>query len=739
MAEKSIQSIFPVVGMHCASCARRVEQGLAGLPGVETAVVNLADQSVRIVYHPARVSPAAFQQQVAAAGFELIVRQEIDPDETERREKAAYLKQKRKTIGAIGLALPVFVLGMFFMHAPFAPWVMLACTLPVLAVFGRDFYSNAWKALRQGEANMDTLVAVSTGMAFLFSLFNTFFPEYWEAKGLKGPVYYEASAVIVALILLGRMLEARAKAGTSDSIRKLMGLQSREVIRIGEEGEECTLSAGEVNPGDVLLVKPGQKIPLDGVVTGGASFVDESSITGEPVPVEKTADASVWAGTLNQKGTLRIRVTKTEENTLLAQIIKTVREAQGSKAPVQRLADRIAGIFVPVMLGIAGLTFGVWMLAGGASAFPHALLTSVSVLVIACPCALGLATPTAIMVGIGKGAEYQILIRDAESLERLCRTDLMVLDKTGTLTEGHPVVSDLVWKEQAADGDQEILLALERLSEHPLAEAVVQHLATPAGAMPQVDAFEARPGEGISGHVCEATYLVGNRRLLALYGITPDESDELLLQQAGEEGKTTLFFAGRGSVLALVSVADPIKESARPAVEGLLQAGVTPVLLSGDNNRSARYVAARLGIAEFQGDQLPGDKAAYIRSRQAAGKTVAMVGDGINDSEALAGADISIAMGKGSDIAMDVAQVTLISGDLRVLLQALKLSRQTVSTIHQNLFWAFIYNLIAIPLAAGVLYPVNGFLLNPMIAAAAMSFSSISVVLNSLRIRRKRL
>ena len=731
---------FQVLGMSCAVCALNVETTLGAQEGVYEAKVNFAGSTVLVDYNPRVITPVELQKAVESAGYELVVENTEDTDQADRLQREEFLALKRKTIGAIVLAVPVFVIGMFFMHMPYGNWIMLAFTIPVMAFFGRDFFVHAYMQLKHGRANMDTLVAVSTGVAFLFSLFNTIWPEYWTSRGLEAHVYYEAAAVIIALILLGRLLEAKAKFSTSTAIKKLMGLQPKTVTKILADGSEEEVPIREVVVGDVLVVKPGEKIPVDGEVTEGSSFVDESMITGELIPVEKVKGQPVYAGTINEKGSFRFRADKVGGETVLANIIRMVQEAQGSKAPVQKLVDRIAGIFVPVVMGIAVITFIVWMLIGGDFAFTHALLTSITVLVIACPCALGLATPTAIMVGIGKGAEHNILIKDAESLELMYRVNAIVLDKTGTITEGKPVVTDIHWTPGAEDERyQSILLEIERRSEHPLADAVVQKFKERVVNEILVSDFENQTGKGVTAKVGDKVYLVGNRALLEVNHVVLDDDNEKLAVRWEGDGKTVVFFAGEGRVLALVAVADKIKESSRQAVATLHEKGIDVYMLTGDNALTARAVADQVGIRHFKAEVMPGEKANFVEALQHEGKVVAMVGDGINDSQALAQADVSIAMGKGSDIAMDVAKVTLITSDLNVIPRAIVLSRQTVRAIRQNLFWAFIYNIIGIPLAAGVLYGINGFLLNPMIAAAAMAFSSVSVVTNSLRIKWKKL
>ncbi len=738
MNENSKQKkIFYVTGMMCAGCAATVENTVAGQKGVEEARVNFAASTIMVDYDAAEVTPADLQQVVRAAGYDLLI---DDEDKVEDIQQKEFCQLKRNTLGSVVLSLPVFIVGMFFMHMPYGDWIMLVFTLPVVLIFGRSFFINAWLQLKHGRASMDTLVAVSTGIAFLFSVFNTFYPEYWTNRGLEAHVYYEASSVIIALILLGRLLESRAKNKTSSAIRKLMGLQPKMVVRVSEDGSEHEIPVKAVQFGDVLLVKPGGRIPVDGTVKEGISYVDESMITGESLPVEKVSGMKVYAGTMNQKGSFRFVAERVGSETVLAHIVKMVQEAQGSKAPVQRLVDKIAGIFVPVVIGIAVFTFVVWMIVGGELAFTHALLTSITVLVIACPCALGLATPTAIMVGIGKGAEYNILIKDAESLELLYKTTAVVLDKTGTITEGHPVVTGVLWKE-GVDVDRlaPILMALESKSEHPLADAVVAYLSSKGIKGALSGTFESITGLGIKGSVEGREFWVGNKRLMEgnTLVFAPEQLEKADAYR--REGNTVVYFAGGGQILAVIAIADQIKKGSACAVIKLRKAGIKVYMLTGDNEVTARAVAEQVGLKEYRSEMMPSDKALFVKELQSKGEVVAMVGDGINDSQALAQADVSIAMGRGSDIAMDVSKITLIRSDLNAIPDALKLSRRTVRTIRQNLFWAFIYNVIGIPVAAGVLYPCCGFLLNPMIAAAAMAFSSVSVVTNSLRLKAGRM
>lgn len=769
MAEdgKIVKDTFPVVGMSCAACASRVEKTLAGQPGVRMAAVNYAAATVKVEYDRTACTAESLQKAVQDAGYDLLVQKDGNAaDEAEKAHDERYAQLKFRTIWAIALSLPVAVIGMFFMDMPYAEYIMWALSTPVVFWLGRGFFISAWKQLRHRTANMDTLVANSTGIAYLFSVFNMLFPEFWLSRGIEPHVYFEASSVIIAFILLGRLMEEKAKGNTSDAIKKLMGLQPKTVTVISR-GKNCPMEymeipVGAVRPGDIIAVKPGERVAVDGTVTEGSSYVDESMLSGEPVPVAKRKDSKVFAGTINQKGSFRFRADKVGTDTLLSKIIAMVQDAQGSKAPVQKLVDRIAAVFVPVIMGIALLSFILWAVLDGENGVTHGLLAMVTVLIIACPCALGLATPTAIMVGIGKGAENGILIKDAESIETARKIDTVVLDKTGTVTEGRPEVTHLIWslpetpswpdimKREAgsASGAQDtkvsretylrnIFFSLEKLSEHPLAEAVVKYLKDSSEV--SVKEFESITGEGVTG-VCEGSrYFAGNLRLMKKNGISisPDLSQKA--EELTAEARTVIWFSDEKNALALAAVTDRIKESSIRAVHTLQNEGIEVYMLTGDNEATAAAVAAQAGIRHFKAGVLPQDKAGFIRNLQQKGRKVAMAGDGINDSAALAQADLGIAMGGGSDIAMDVAGVTIISSDLSKIPEALRLSRLTVRTIRQNLFWAFIYNMTGVPIAAGILYPVNGFLLNPMIAGAAMAFSSVSVVSNSLRLKRKKL
>ena len=730
--KNTTKQIFPVLEMSCAACAARVDKTLNRQKGVCQASVNYAAATATVEYDPAVCSPAVLKAALQAEGYDLVV--DLGKDtarQVEAAHDAKYHQLKQRTVGAIALAIPVMVIGMGFMDWPYAGYVTWLLSTPVVFGFGRHFFVNAWKQLKHRAANMDTLVATSTGIAYLFSLFNLFFPDFWLSRGIEPHVYFEASSTIIAFILLGRLLEERAKGQTSGAIQKLMGLQPKQVTRITADGRQEVVPIEEIQIEDQLMAHPGERIAVDGVVEEGCSFVDESMLSGEPMPVEKQTGAQVFAGTINQKGSFRFRAEKVGSETRLAHIIRLVQDAQGSKAPVQQLVDKIAAVFVPAIMGIALLAFVCWLVFDPADGFTRGLLAAVTVLIIACPCALGLATPTAIMVGIGKGAEQGILIKDAESLEIARKMDAIVLDKTGTLTEGKPVVTDACW-DGAPQAD--LLSALEQRSEHPLAEAIVRHF--PASPL-EVESFESLTGQGIRSKIKGKDYWAGNQALLASHSIAIPEKLEKEAARLENEAKTVVWLADQEHALGIVAIADRLKETSRAAIEELGRMGITTYMLTGDNEPTARAMTEKAGIQAFRANLLPHEKAAFVRELQAKGKHVAMVGDGINDSAALAQADLSIAMGTGSDIAIDVAQMTIISADLAKIPAAIRLSALTVRTIRQNLFWTFIYNMIGVPIAAGVLYPVCGFLLNPMIAGAAMAMSSVSVVTNSLRLRNK--
>jgi Cu2+-exporting ATPase len=733
----TLKKTFPVLEMSCASCAVSVESILKSHQGVLKAAVNYATATVDVEYIPGVTEPGDLKKAVQEAGYDLWIEENKNETDTlENLHKEKYALLKRKAYLALLLSAPLVVIGMFFMEMPYANEIMWALSTPVVLWLGSDFFKNAWKQARHRSTNMDTLVALSTGVAYLFSVFNTLFPHYWHAQGLHAHVYFEASAVVIAFILLGKLLEEKAKGNTSSAIKKLIGLQAKSVSVIQADGQQMEIPIDQVQIGDVILVKPGEKIAVDGTVLNGNSYVDESMLSGEPLPVLKKEEEKVFAGTINQKGSFQFKAEKVGADTLLSQIIKMVQDAQGSKAPVQKLVDKIAGIFVPVVIFIAIAAFIVWNIFGGENGFTQGLLALVTVLVIACPCALGLATPTAIIVGVGKGAEKGILIKDAESLEQAEKVNAILLDKTGTITEGKPKVTNEFWTVEDAHLKQ-ILFSIEKHSEHPLADAVVIFLNS--FTLLPITHFESLTGKGVIATLDEETYLIGNKKLILEKNISIEANISEMAERWGDEAKTVIWFADRTKVLAILAIADEIKPTSKDAIDELQKQGIEIFMLTGDNEATAKAVAEKVGILRYKAEILPDQKAEFAKQLQMKGKVVAMVGDGINDSAALAQSNVSIAMGKGSDIAMDVAKITIISSDLKKISEAISLSKATVTTIKQNLFWAFIYNLVGIPIAAGILYPVNGFLLNPMIAGAAMALSSVSVVSNSLRLKWKKL
>lgn len=729
----TIKKTIPVLQMTCASCAISTESIVKFLPGIVSSQVNYATATLTVEYIPSLVTVNQMRQAVQSIGYDLFIEEGNENSETlEELHQKKYNLLKKKTIGAVFLTLPLVIIAMFFMDIPYANYIMWVLSTPVILGFGKDFFINAWKQTKHGSANMDTLVALSTGVAYIFSVFNTLFPDYWHSKGLHAHVYFESAAVVIAFILLGKLLEENAKGNTSSAIKKLIGLQPKTVNILDTEQNQIALPIEQVEVGMTIIVKPGDKVAVDGIVTQGSSFVDESMLSGEPLAVKKEVNDKVFSGTINQKGSFQFKAEKIGSDTMLAQIIKMVQEAQGSKAPVQKLVDKIAGIFVPIVIGIAILSLISWVILGGENGFTQGILALVTVLVIACPCALGLATPTAIMVGVGKGAEQGILIKDAESLELAKKVDAIILDKTGTITYGKPTVTNSKWLDEN-DILKQILLSIEKQSEHPLAEAVVNYLKDINTV--HIHHIESLTGKGVRANYKDINYLVGNQKLLTENQILIDNS---LKEQADKwlhEAKTVIWFADDKKALAVLAIADEIKETSIEAIKELQKMGIEVHMLTGDNYNTAKAIAEKTGISSFKGEVLPKDKADFVKELQAKGKIVAMVGDGINDSTALAQANVSIAMGKGSDIAIDVAKMTIISSDLMKISTAIKLSKSTVNTIKQNLFWAFIYNVVGIPIAAGILYPINGFLLNPMIAGAAMALSSISVVGNSLRLK----
>lgn len=725
--------------MSCASCALSVETVLSSQEGVKNCNVNFADNSVVIEFDDAITNELALKKSVQNVGYDLILNIKNNSEESNQLHQESLNKIRKNTIWSGVFALPTMVIGMFFMDMPYANYIMWALATPVLLVWGRSFYINAYHQLKLKKANMDSLVALSTGIAYLFSVFNTLDPMYWHSRGLHPHVYFEASVVIIFFILLGKWLEEKAKSNTSTAIKKLMSLQPKTVSLLQHDNTTIQAPIDQIKKDDVVVVKPGDKIPVDGIVVSGETYVDESSINGEPIPVLKNINTSVFTGTINQKGTINISAQKVGEETVLAQIIRMVQEAQGSKAPIQKSVDKIASVFVPVVMVISVITFFVWLIFGGENSFTYGLLSAITVLVIACPCALGLATPTAMMVGIGKGAQLGILIKDAEALELSKNIAAIILDKTGTITEGKPKVESLVWNKHLTNIQElaSVLFSIEAKSEHPLAQSVCDYLKIHSSI--SLDSFENITGKGVKAFVNGTSYAVGSMSLMNEMKLTLTDNLRTELEHFSEQAYTIFAFSNQQEILALIAITDKIKETSVEAIKGLQDINIDVYMLTGDSETTAKNVANKTGIKYYKSSVMPQDKAVFVKELQSKGKVVAMVGDGINDSNALAQADVSFAMARGADIAMDVAKVTIMSSDLLLIVKAITLSRATVSKIRQNLFWAFIYNVIGIPLAAGILFPINGFLLNPMIAGAAMALSSVSVVSNSLLLKFKKI
>ncbi|MGB7923570.1 MAG: heavy metal translocating P-type ATPase [Pyrinomonadaceae bacterium] len=751
-----------ITGMTCAACARRIERQLSKTPGVRRAGVNFATSRATVEYDPAATGIRELMETVKTVGYGTAgtTRDDFSGEAAEDSEQAAraaeYRDLRRKFWVAAALSLPVLVIAMShgrieLLNFPGVNWLQLALTTPVVLYSGRDFFRGAWAALRHRAANMSTLIATGTGAAFLYSVAATIAPDYFAihtvsdnmtmVDSLMTPVYFEAASVIIALILLGRMLESRAKGETSDAIRRLIGLQPK-TARVRRDGREQDVPIEEVVAGDLLIVRPGEKIAVDGVVEDGASAVDESMLTGESLPVEKTKGDEVFGATINKTGTFRFKATKVGKDTALQQIVRLVQEAQGSKAPIARMADVVSGIFTPVVICIAIATFVIWFVAAPVDArFTMALVNFVAVLIIACPCALGLATPTAIMVGTGRGAEVGVLIKGGEALETAHTLRTIVLDKTGTITRGEPVLTDVLTAHEAGGIDEQALLRVvasaERGSEHPLGQAIVKGALAQNLTLVEASNFNAVAGHGIEADVDGRRLLLGNLKLMRERNIRVDDFEEQADALAAE-GKTPVYAALDGRLAGLLAVADEIKPESKEAVAAMRRLGLEVVMMTGDNRRTAERVAREVGISRVLSEVLPEGKAAEIKCLQQEDGAVGMVGDGINDAPALAQADVGIAIGSGTDVAIEASDITLIKGDLRGVVTAIKLSRATIRTIKQNLFWAFIYNIIGIPVAAGLLYPLTGWLLSPIIASAAMSLSSVSVVANSLRLRRIR-
>lgn len=736
-----IKSSYKVSGMTCAACAISLESYLGFIDGIQKVLVNYPNQSVYLEYDTEEIHFETIKSKAKEISYILISNDDVTAGESfEALEKDRLKTLRQKLIVAAILSSPIFIISMFFMGSiPYENWILLALSIPVLFWCGSEFFKIAYTKLKHKTTNMDTLVALSTGVAFTFSLFNTVYPQYFLAKGVLPHVYYESAVIIITLILLGRFLEEQAKGKTTSAIKNLMGLQPKEVIAI-RNGEEVTIALDDIILGEMIVLKPGDKIPVDGKVKKGQSFIDESMITGEPVPVSKSKGDLVFSGTINQQGSLRIIAKKIGKETVLSQIIQLVEQAQASKPKIQKLADKIASIFVPIVITLAIITFGIWMILGPEPTFTFAILALITVLIIACPCALGLATPTALMVGIGKGAAQGILIKDAKTLETAHKTSVLILDKTGTITEGRPSVTDAIWLDNSKEKElSPILLGLESQSEHPLASALVAYLSA-QGILPETtDTFESITGMGAKALLGNTTYFVGNEKLMYSNKIAIPSAIATQATALKTKGKTVVFFSSSEKIEAIFAITDSIKKNARKAITAIQKLGISVYMLTGDNEQTAQIIADQVGIKNVKANLMPSDKGYFVKELQNQGHIVTMVGDGINDSHALAQADVGIAMGSGTDIAMESAGITLMSSDITQLSKAMKLSKETMKTIRQNLFWAFIYNLVAIPIAAGVLYPFNGFLLNPMIAGAAMSMSSISVLLNSLRLKNKQL
>ena len=740
------KATIPISGISCASCVATIERALKNTPGVVSATVNLATNAAAVEYLPATTTLEELRRAIRGVGYEpLVVAVGAQPGDQERAARKLEVRTlKRKLIAGVVLTAPV-VLGSFPEWFPWVPkflqefWILLILTTPVQFWVGSQFYRGFWAAMRHKTSDMNTLIAVGTSSAYLYSLAMTVTPGFFRVRGIMPAVYFDTAAVIITLILLGRLLEAIAKGRTSEAIKRLMGLQAK-TARVIRNGTETDIPIEDVRIGDMVIVRPGEKIPVDGLVRDGASAVDESMLTGESLPVEKRPGDQVIGATMNRTGAFRFEATKVGKDTVLAQIIRLVEEAQGSKAPIQRMADYVASIFVPTVIGVAVLTLVFWWIFGPKPAFLFGLLNFVAVLIIACPCSLGLATPTAIMVGTGKGAEHGILIRSGESLETAHKIRTIVFDKTGTLTRGEPEVTDIESREPRVVRREEMLrlaASLERGSEHPLGEAVVNRAKDEGLVLSEVEDFQAVPGHGVKGRVDGHAVLLGNARLMRERGIGLGKLAETAESFAGK-GKTAMFVAIDGEAAGVIAVADTLKEHSAEAVGALHRLGVEVAIITGDNRRTAAAIAQQAGIDRVLAEVLPDQKAEEVKKLQAEGKTVAMVGDGINDAPALAQADVGIAIGTGTDVAMEASDITLIRGDLRGVVTAIELSQRTLRTIKQNLFWAFIYNVLGIPIAAGVLYPFFGMLLDPMIASAAMALSSVSVVSNSLRLRRFR-
>jgi len=710
--------------MTCASCALNVEKALKSQAGVENAAVNVTTNSALIEFNPEITTPKELKNAVIAVGYNMLI-ENSDANDTEKND--SFKKVKQNTIGAILLSIPLFIISMFFMDMPWGDWIMLLLATPIVFWYGRGYFSTAIKLALMRTSNMDTLVALSTGISYIYSLANMFFPNFWHSRGLHPHVYFESAGLVITFVLIGKYIEEKAKSSSSSAIRKLIGMQSQFVnLIVNEFSVRTHISA--IKLGDSIQVKPGERIPIDGKVKFGRSFVDESSITGEPMAVERKSGDYVFAGTINQNGSLRVVADKIAEDTLLGKIIKSVESALMSKPNIQKLVDKIASVFVPIVILLSVITFIAWWIFGGSNGLQMGIISMATVLVIACPCALGLATPTALVVGLGKAADLGILIKDANVLEQINKIDTIIFDKTGTLTYGKPKITEFNWLSATeTELNTQILFAMEQESEHPIASAVIEYLQESISATIKLDTFENISGSGIIAAVNNNLYAVGTRKLMQEKGIIISDLDSYI------------YFAKNNLLLAKFKIEDEIKPSTREAIAKIKAKGINVALLTGDSEINTKTISEQSGISDYRANQLPNDKLEYIKTLQKEGKKVAMVGDGINDSQALAQADVSIAMGKGSDIAIDVAQLTIVSSDLLLITTSLDLANMTLSKIKQNLFWAFIYNVVAIPIAMGIFIPHFGLQINPMMAGAAMAFSSISVVSNSLLMKFRKI
>lgn len=734
-------SSFPVTGMMCAVCAGTVEKTVSECHGVSDAAVNFAASEVTFTWDPALTSPRDVADAVRQAGYDMIVAESAKEaiEEKEQAEVAQYRCMRRDLIISWVLTIPLSIICMAHIHFPGDTWVMAILAIGVMIIGGARFYKSGFKHLLSGTPNMDTLVAVSTLVSFLFSLFNTIFPEVLRSHNIPADLYYEAAAMIIAFVSTGKFMEARARRNTGDAIRALMGLQPSEALLVLPDGELRTVPISEIKRGDIISVRPGERIPVDGTVTSGLASVDESMLTGEPQGVEKTPGSHVSAGTLAINGQINVKADQIGEETELSRIIECVRKAQGSKAPVQRLVDKISSIFVPTVMGIAILTFIVWM-CFGADKLPMAILCSVSVLVIACPCALGLATPTAVTVGIGRAAREGILIREADALEQFAKVDVLAIDKTGTLTIGKPRVVAVYPPDFNDHAYTAAIKSLEQKSTHPLAGAIIDWAEkNGCGISAEPGNFDYIPGRGIKGEAGGLRLWIGSSSLAHSVNAEISEDMQKAIDTWTEEGSGIVIAGDDDKALVAFKVTDTIRQDAAETIRTLRRMGVSTVLLTGDRLSAAMNIAKKTDITEVHADILPGEKQDIIKKLKSEGKTVAMAGDGINDSQALAEADVSIAMGSGSDIAIEVAQVTIVSARLSYIPKGMKLSAATLKVIRENLFWAFIYNVAGIPMAAGAFFPATGLLLSPMIASAAMAVSSVCVVLNSLRLNKIKL